>query len=255
MACKSGPIKVAVAAWLLGVVLAAGATEGPVVVSGVVPDEATRQAILGKVRAVYGARVVDQLGVAETTVPPNWSENVQKLITPELKKISKGQLRIAGNRVELLGEVESADTATQIEQSVKAKLNPTYTVQNGLLAGSAPQARIDQVLQGKIVEFEVGSAVLTPAGKVVLDELVPVLRALQGQRVQVIGHTDASGARAANVALSRARAESVRRYLVEQQVPAALITASGLGPDQPLVANDTPENRARNRRIEVRVTS
>lgn len=248
-------VKAAVAAGLLGAALLASANEAPVVVSGVVPDEATRQAILGKVRAVYGNRVVDQLGVAETTAPPNWSENVQKLITPELKKISKGQLRVAGNQVELLGEVESADTAAQIEQSVKGKLNPTYTVQNGLLAGSAPQARIDQVLQGKIVEFEVGSAVLTPAGKSVLDELVPVLRALQGQRVQVVGHTDASGARAANVALSRARAEAVRRYLVEQQVPAALITASGLGPDQPLVANDTPENRARNRRIEVRVTS
>ncbi len=242
---------------LLGVVavgpVAAQNTAAPVVVSGVVPDEASRQAILAKVRAVFGTqRVVDQLGVAPTSAPPNWSDHVQQLIAADLKKISRGHLRVAGNQVELLGEVENEEVGALIETNARGKLNPTYTVNNRLLSGP-PQARIDNVLEGKIVEFEVGSAVLTAKGVAVLDELVPVLRTLQGQRIQIIGHTDASGPRAANVELSRARAAAVRDHLVGQQVAATGIQVLGMGPDQPLVANNTPENRARNRRIEVKV--
>ena len=247
--------------WALAVVLGAvwaapalaQADEAPVVVSGVVPDEATRQAILAKVRSVFGSqRVVDQLGVASTSAPPNWSDNVQKLISADLKKISRGHIRVAGSQVEVLGEVDSPDVANQLETGLKGKLNPTYTVSNKLMSGPA-QARIDSVLQGKIVEFQVGSAVLTPAGSAVLDELVPVLRTLEGKRIQVIGHTDASGPRLPNVELSRARAAAVKEYLVAQQVPEASIQAQGMGPDQPLVSNNTPENRARNRRIEVKI--
>ena len=229
------------------------ANQVPVVVSGVVPDEATRQSILAKVRAVYGShKVVDQLGVASVSAPPNWSDNVQKIITPDIKKISKGHVRVSGNSVELVGEVASLDTVAQLEVGVKAKLNPTYSVSNKLMSGP-PQARIDNVLEGKIVEFEVGSAVLTPVGTAVLNELVPVLRSLEGRNIQVIGHTDASGPRQPNVELSRARAAAVRDYLVSQNVPGAGIQVLGMGPDQPLVSNNTPENRARNRRIEVKV--
>jgi OOP family OmpA-OmpF porin len=247
--------------WVLAVMLgatwaapaAAQTEDAPVVVSGVVPDEATRQAILTKVRSVFGSqRVVDQLGVSSTSAPPNWSDNVQKLISPDLKKISRGHIRVTGSQVEVLGEVESPDVATQLETGLKGKLNPTYTVSNKLMSGP-PQARIDSVLQGKIVEFQVGSAVLTPTGAAVLDELVPVLRTLDGKRIQVIGHTDASGPRLPNVELSRARAAAVKDYLVAKQVPDEAIQAQGMGPDQPLVANNTPENRARNRRIEVKV--
>ena len=61
------------------------AAPGKVVVAGVVPDESTRAAVLAKVREVYGAdRVVDQLGVGPLVAPPNWSQQVQKLINPEL---------------------------------------------------------------------------------------------------------------------------------------------------------------------------
>lgn len=234
---------------------AAGApTRGPVVVSGVVPDEATRQAILGRVREVYGReRVVDQLGVAATSAPPNWADYVKKLVTPDLKSIQRGHLKISGNTVELVGETDSPATREKIAASMTASLNPTYTVNNKLVAGEAPQARIDSVLIGKIVEFESSSAVLTPVGRQVLDELVPVLKSLEGKKLQVIGHTDATGLRQSNVALSRDRAVAVKNYLVANSLPAANILTVGMGPDQPLVGNETPEGRAKNRRIEFKV--
>lgn len=227
---------------------------GPVVVSGVVPDEATRQAILAKVREVYGReRVVDQLGVAATSAPPNWAEHVKKLVTPDLRSVQRGHLKIAGNSVELVGEADNAATRDRLAAHLGASLNPTYTVNNRLSVGEAPQALIDNVLIGKIVEFESASAVLTPVGRQVLDELVPVLKGLNGKKVQVIGHTDASGLRAPNVALSRDRAAAVKTYLAANGLAPASIFTQGMGPDQPLVSNDTPEGRAKNRRIEFKV--
>lgn len=235
-----------------GVVPAPG--RGPVVVSGVVPDEATRQTILARVREVYGREhVVDQLGVAPTSIPPNWADNVKKLITPELRNVQRGHLKVSGNQVELVGETDSTATREKIGSQVTASLNPTYTVNNRLQVSEPVQARIDNVLEGKIVEFESGSAILSPVGLQVLDELLPVLKGLNGKKLQVTGHTDASGARQANVALSRSRAAAVKAYLVSRGLTGADILAQGMGPDQPLVSNDTPEGRAKNRRIEFKI--
>ena len=110
-------------------------------------------------------------------------------------------------------------------------------------------------LGNRIVQFESGSAMLTPAGRAVLDDMVAALKALApGQKVQVIGHTDDVGPRDANIALSAARADSVKAYLVSRDVPGAMLETSGAGPDRPVAPNDTPEGRARNRRIEFRVS-
>jgi len=69
----------------------------------------------------------------------------------------------------------------------------------------------------------------------------------------VIGHTDNTGTREANLALSLARAGAVRSYLAAKGIAAASIAVAGAGPDQPLADNASAEGRARNRRIEFRV--
>src|SRR5438067_3095418 len=65
---------------------AAATAAGKVVVGGVVPDDATRVAILARVRELYGAdRVVDQLGVDKLAAPPNWAQHVRSVLDPDLK--------------------------------------------------------------------------------------------------------------------------------------------------------------------------
>jgi OmpA-OmpF porin, OOP family len=231
---------------------AASAT-GKVVVSGIVPDEATRQAILAKAREVYGERVVDQLGVGNLVAPPNWSQLVQKLITPDLKRISKGQLKIAGNVVELSGDIQNEAQRQQLASQMSANLNPTYTVRNGLRVAASGQEVLDAALANRIVEFEPGNAVLTPVGSRTLDELLPVLNQFKGRRFEVIGHTDAQGAAAQNVLLSAERAKVVKNFLVGKGLAGASILTSGAGADRPVASNETVEGRARNRRIEFRV--
>jgi OOP family OmpA-OmpF porin len=87
----------------------------------------------------------------------------------------------------------------------------------------------------------------------ILNEMAAALRKLGNKKVEVIGHTDADGPREANIALSRARAEAVRTYLGSQGIAPAMISTTGLGPDQPVAPNNTPDGRARNRRIEFKL--
>jgi OOP family OmpA-OmpF porin len=248
---------------LLGSLLAAPAVAAPprepaapgkVVVAGVVPDEATRQGILAKTREIYGAdRVVDQLGVSNLVAPPNWNQNVQKLISPDLKHVVRGQLKITGNVIDLTGEVENESTRQQVVSQMSAQLNPTYTVRNGLRVSAAGQDVVDATLANRIIEFEPGNSTLTTNGLQVLDLLVPVLQKLPGRKFEVIGHTDAQGGRSHNIALSAARADSVKAYLASKGIAADLVQTSGVGPDRPIAPNDTADGRARNRRIELRV--
>jgi OmpA-OmpF porin, OOP family len=243
-----------VLAWA-GAQAQAPANAGKVVVAGVVPDEPTRAAILGKVREVYGAeRVVDQLGVGPLVAPPNWSGNVQKLITPDLKRVTQGQLKINGNVVEVQGNVDNEALRQQLVSKMVTQLgNPTYTVRNGLRVGAAEQEVLDAALANRTIAFEPGNARLTAAGTQVLDELLPVLRKFGERRFEIVGHTDADGLRENNIVLSAARANAVKAYLAAKGVPAAQISTLGAGPDKPVADNKTAEGRAKNRRIEFRV--
>jgi OOP family OmpA-OmpF porin len=178
---------------------------------------------------------------------------VQKLITPGLKQVSRGQLRIDGTSVSVRGEVANEAVRQRIASDFATSLNPTYTVTNGLRVSAADQGVLDRTLANRIVEFESGQAVLTPAGKVILDEMGAAMLKMKGQKVEIIGHTDNLGLRASNQNLSQARAEVVRNYLAGKGVPADSLIASGQGPDRPIASNDTVEGRARNRRIEFRM--
>ena len=227
---------------------------GQVLASGTVPDEATKAAVLAKLRELYGPeRVVDQIAIGPVVMPANWNGYVQKLITPDLRQISRGQLTIDGNNVSLRGEVANEALRQRIASNVATNLNPTYTVNNGLRIAAAEQALLDNTLANRTVEFDSGKATLTPAGRAILDEMVAAMLKLKGRRIEIIGHTDSAGLRASNVSLSQARAATVKSYLAAHGIAEDYLTASGQGPDRPIASNDTVEGRARNRRIEFRL--
>jgi len=226
----------------------------PVVISGTVPDEATKAAILQRARALYGvARVVDQVAVGSVVAPPNWSAHMQKLLAEPLKQVTQGQLTVEGNRVGIRGDVANEALRQQVASDMANSLNPTYTISNGLRVNAPAQKLLDTALARRIIEFESGQAVLRPSGMLILDEMAAALGQIGGRKVEVIGHTDNTGTREANLALSLARAGAVRSYLAAKGIAVASIAVAGAGPDQPLADNSSPEGRARNRRIEFRV--
>ena len=146
---------------------AANATPGQVVVGGKLPDEATKAAVLARLRDTYGAaNVVDQIEIGDVATPPNWGANVQKLIGPELKQISKGQLKIDGTSIEVKGEVRNEAQRQQLASDMANSLNPTYTIKNALRVSASEQGLLDQTLANRTIEFETGSATLTPQGQI-----------------------------------------------------------------------------------------
>ncbi|MES2049055.1 MAG: OmpA family protein [Pseudomonadota bacterium] len=227
---------------------------GQILVSGTVPDEASKANILARVRELYGAEnVVDQVAVGAVVLPANWNSYVQKLIGPNLKQISRGQLKVDGNTVSVKGEVANEVQRQKIASDIATNLNSTFTVNNGLRVSASEQNVLDATLGNRIVEFETGKSTLTPTGKIILDELAVPLLKLKNKKLEVIGNTDNQGLRASNITLSYARAEVVRAYLSNRGIVADAISISGQGPDRPIASNDTTEGRARNRRIEFRV--
>ena len=227
---------------------------GQVLVTGSVPDEASKAAMLARVRELYGAeRVVDQVSIAPVSLPPNWNGYVQKLIGPNLKLISKGEIKIDGTNVTLRGEVANESQRQQIASDFATSLNPSYTVNNGLRVSAAEQNLLDETLAKRIIEFESGKATLTDSGKGILDEMAAAMRKVKGKKVEVIGHTDNVGLRDSNLALSHARAQAVRGYLADRGISQDMVMVSGQGPDRPVAENSSADGRARNRRIEFRI--
>jgi OOP family OmpA-OmpF porin len=103
------------------------------------------------------------------------------------------------------------------------------------------------------IEFQLDSAEITPASFVTLDRAARVLADYPDLRVEIGGHTDATGTREHNLALSLTRAQAVKSYLAAKGVDPARLRAVGFGRDRPVAGNDTEPGRARNRRIEFRL--
>lgn len=125
----------------------------------------------------------------------------------------------------------------------------------------SPDSLADQlVANGKVVlgdlRFATGSTELGDGDFPSLQALADFLRANPDKAIALVGHTDAEGALAANVAVSRKRAQSVADRLVTVHgVNPAQLTADGVGYLSPLASNLTPEGRSQNRRVEAMITS
>ena len=99
--------------------------------------------------------------------------------------------------------------------------------------------------------FGFDKAVLQPAGKTKLNELMAKMAMMDVEVVVAVGHTDTTGPASYNQRLSVRRAEAVKAYLVSNGVPAGRIFTEGKGEMNPIANNDTRAGRAKNRRVEV----
>jgi OOP family OmpA-OmpF porin len=88
-----------------------------------------------------------------------------------------------------------------------------------------------------------------------MDELAKTIQENpQVQKVSIEGHASDEGDDKYNLLLSKARAEAVRQYLVTKGVSAERLSSTGFGESKPLVSNDTPDGREKNRRVEFHIT-
>jgi outer membrane protein OmpA-like peptidoglycan-associated protein len=106
----------------------------------------------------------------------------------------------------------------------------------------------------KIVRFARGKADLDRGDRAVLNRIYKAMDGCPALALKVVGHTDADGAARRNMRLSLRRARAAVTYLVDKGIDAGRLKAVGYGETRPVVPNDTADNRAKNRRVEVELT-
>ncbi|MET0587093.1 MAG: OmpA family protein [Novosphingobium sp.] len=103
------------------------------------------------------------------------------------------------------------------------------------------------------VTFDTSSYVLKPEFRSTLTDIANSLKQYPNSLVDVLGHTDSTGSAAYNQTLSENRARTVANFLSSQGVSSNRIRSQGFGMTMPVATNDTPEGRAKNRRVEIKI--
>jgi len=101
--------------------------------------------------------------------------------------------------------------------------------------------------------FDIDKSDLRTVSKTNLVELAKILNKYSDTNILIEGHTDDTGSDDHNMNLSKDRAQSVAFYLATLEVKSARFSIAGYGETQPIVTNDTPEGRQKNRRVDIAV--
>lgn len=152
-------------------------------------------------------------------------------------------------------EAAKAEAAKQAEAKRKAEDEARAKADRMKRREEADSCRrmLREVATKGVIRFDWASANLDAASKPTLDKLAEVARACPKAKIEIEGHTDAEGTPERNKSLSERRAKAVYDYLAKAGVGADRLTAVGYGETRPIAPNDTPANRAKNRRIEFTV--
>jgi len=138
------------------------------------------------------------------------------------------------------------------DEEDKCKTEPGIKENNG-----CPEIKkeiIEKVeFAAKRIQFEFAKAELLEESEAILDEVVDILLKQPGLMLDIEGHTSNAGSFNANMKLSVERAEKVKDYLVKKGVDASRLTAQGFGPTRPLNHGKTQDERALNRRVELKL--
>ncbi len=145
----------------------------------------------------------------------------------------------------------TASTKSQLQ--VAAQPTPTLPIKT--TTDPLPLEQGGAVVMEDLV-FASGSATLAEGEYASLRDLAAWLRANPDKTIALVGHTDASGGLASNLALSKKRAESVRQTLLTAyDIPGGQVVADGVGFLAPRDSNQTDAGRQKNRRVEAMITS
>ncbi|MBC6446424.1 channel-forming protein ArfA/OmpATb [Actinokineospora xionganensis] len=239
-----------------GVPMKADLKDGSVVLSGAVPDEAARAALVASATQAAGGRpVVDQLTVTPGATLPLPAAELGKAVG--ILGTAPGDRGVSwdGDTVTLSGSVPTEQDKAAAEQAATAmaggaKIDNKLTVAAPPVDKAAVQQQINALIAAQPITFQPNSATLTPAGENTVQQIAPLLK---GVSIEVGGHiADAPGNDSVDgQQLSDQRAATVQSRLAQLGVAADRITAKGYGSTKPVAPNNTAAGQAANRRVEI----
>jgi chemotaxis protein MotB len=194
-------------------------------------------------------------------------ENLLRARSDELgKNLTELRQKIAdleSENARLKGDIANLRKAKEEEVQ---KTSKTYEEMLEKMKSEISQGQVTiSELKGKLtvnmvdaILFDSGKAEVKPEGLIVLQKVSDILKTVKDKAIRIEGHTDNKQIVGAltkkfptNWELSAARAINVTRYLQQQGLDAAVLSAIAYGEFKPVASNDTDEGRAKNRRIEI----
>lgn len=181
----------------------------------------------------------------------------KEALQAEKRNVEEDQRRL--DEAAKKGKEEVARVQKQLDDEKKAREDAEKKAA-AAMASLAEIAKVKEESRGVVITlsgsvlFATGKSELLPIAQDKLGEVAKALKDQGFKRIVVEGHTDSRGSATQNMELSRARAETVRGYLVSRGIPSDKIEAQGIGSSRPIADNNTPDGRANNRRVEIVVT-
>jgi OmpA-OmpF porin, OOP family len=168
--------------------------------------------------------------------------------------VQKTRIRLYLNENKMI-DLPKAFNAPGIKMDRIRFENGAAMVGNIRIAVGAPDTRSKLITEGKLVSygiyFDVNKDVVKPESYATLKEIATALNENPDVRIKITGHTDSDGADEANLDLSRRRAESVKNELGKTfGIDLSRLDTEGMGETVPIAPNDSPVNKALNRRVE-----
>jgi chemotaxis protein MotB len=169
----------------------------------------------------------------------------------------EGDKQMLGESIALLKKSKEAEVKTVSKTYEELLTEMKGEIEQGQIAITELQGKLTVDVLDKIL-FDSGQADVKPEGLAVLKRVVEILMTVTDKVIRIEGHTDnipIAGALAkrypTNWELSAARALNVTRYLEKEGIDPTILSAAAFGEYQPVAENDTPEGRAKNRRIAI----
>jgi len=162
------------------------------------------------------------------------------------KDLTEGDLTTYLEKVFYTKEIKTEPPTSQPKPEVK---QPTTQPKPEV----KPEVKEEVVISFHDILFDFDSAKIKPAMSPILDEIVSILKEHPNKKIIVAGYTDSTGPASYNLKLSKRRAESVAKYLVDHGINAERIKTIGYGESHPKYDNSTKQGRRLNRRVEIKL--